>query len=311
MNDEDADRVTSALLGQAAKEPVGQHRSADASAKDRESRERDAAVPAGGDGRDRAVTGEAPPSADTAPGEEASDGGARPAPEGMLPEGGLRSFSAEEPPEEDIPPPPHIVELARVAPGNAFFITDPTWQGEGTPPAWAVVGRWNSDERGEVTGWEDNDEYRPSPRALGWPRPADEADAAAQLAVTGYGPMADVPRALAAVAEVAVILEDDGTPALATVPDGTTAVPVFTVPPRQAAADPADADLPAHRTVPVADLPGVVGERPLLYLSTTAPVSVVVEVDDVLAGDGGQTVPTAADTPAPPDVPASRQAAGT
>ncbi|PJE98301.1 hypothetical protein CUT44_07785 [Streptomyces carminius] len=234
-----------------------------------------------------------------------SDANVGPAAQGPLDPVSGQEPSGDPQAEERILPPPHILAAARAVPGEPVFVVDPAWSGQGAPPQWSVLGWWRSDERGEITGWEDNDEYRPSPWSLGWPRPADEADAAAQLAVTGYGPMADVPRALAAVDEVAVILEDDGTTALATVPDGTTAVPVFTVPPRQAAADPAGADLPAHRTVPVADLPGVVGERPLLYLSTTAPVSVVVEVDEVLAGDGGQAVPTAADTPA------SRQAAGT
>jgi hypothetical protein len=304
MSSEGADRVTSALLGMAAEEEqVRQHRSADVPEGGRGSQERSADEPE----EDAAVLdenrdGPEPVAPGEASSEEAASGEA-------LSEGGFRLSLEEEPPEEDTPPPPRIVELARAVPGSTIFASDPTWRGEDSPPEWAVIGWWNSDERGEVAGWEDNDKYRPSPWALGWPRPADEVDAAAQLAATGYGPVEDVPRALAAAVQVAVILEDDGTSALATVPNGTTAVPVFTVPPHLTEADLADADLPVHRTVPVADLPGVVGERPLLYLSFTAPASVVIEMGDVLAENGEQESATEADVAVPADASAPRRTA--
>src|SRR5262245_27883021 len=104
---------------------------------------------------------------------------------------------------------------------------DPGWDDEGVPPVWAVVGRWRTDASGGIEGWEGNEEYCPSPETLGWPAPLDEVDAALQLAVTGYGPAEDVPRALA-TAEVAVPTRPDGTPVTATAANGTPVVPVFT-----------------------------------------------------------------------------------
>ncbi|MGC9501472.1 type VII secretion system-associated protein [Streptomyces sp. WG7] len=305
MSSEGADRVTSASLGMAAEEQVRQHRSADAPEGDQESQERSAYGPEeDAAALDEERDGPEPVAPGEASSEEAASGEA-------LSEGGFRLSLEEEPPEEDAPPPPRIVELARAVPGSVILASDPTWRGGDPPPQWAVLGWWNSDEAGEVTGWEDNDNYRPSPWSLGWPQPVDKVDAAAQLAATGYGPMEDVSRALAAAAEVAVVLEDDGTPVLTTVPNGATAVPVFTVPPHPADAEPAEVELPVHRMVSVADLPGVVGERPLLYLSFTAPASVVVELGDVLAGVDGQRAANEANASGPADASVSRRAAQT
>ncbi|MCX2928413.1 type VII secretion system-associated protein [Streptomyces sp. NEAU-W12] len=290
MSSKDADRVTSALLGTSTSTSTGA---------DKEQIRQD---------QDAAASGSAGEVGGSA-GNDAAAGEDRGGPEPVAPGEAVptekrdRLFSEEGPPEEDAPPPPHIVELARAAPDSVIFASDPTWQGGDPPPEWAVIGWWTSDEAGEVAGWEDNGNYRPSPWSLGWPRPVDDVDAAAQLAATGYGPVKDVSRALAAAAEVAVVLEGDGTPALAAVPDGGTSVPVFTMPPH-----PVEADLPVHRTVPVAELTDVVGERPLLYLSFTAPASVVVEMGDVLAEVDRQKTATEADVPGSADVSVPRSA---
>lgn len=129
----------------------------------------------------------------------------------------------------DPAPPEEFVEAARLAPDHWLYLTDPTWKGEGPPPEWAVVGQWRSDADGEIVEWQDNEDYRPSPEAMGWPEPTDEVDAAIQLATTGYGPAEDVTSALAR-AEVAVLVTADGEPVRASVPDGTAVVPVFTSP---------------------------------------------------------------------------------
>ncbi|WP_433174877.1 type VII secretion system-associated protein [Actinoallomurus sp. CA-150999] len=133
---------------------------------------------------------------------------------------------------ESMPPvPDSIREAARVAPDHWIGTVDPTWSGGGEPPAWAVVGQWRSSEEGEIVEWRDNEEYRPSPSALGWPEPTDDVDAAVQLAVTGYGPGEAVTEALAAMPEVAVFITPEGDPLPATAPDATTRViPVFTSP---------------------------------------------------------------------------------
>ncbi|WP_051718276.1 type VII secretion system-associated protein [Streptomyces sp. NRRL F-6677] len=123
-------------------------------------------------------------------------------------------------------PPEELVEAARLAPDHWISAVDPGWTGDGPPPAFAVAGRWRSGLGGEIEEWEENDAYRPSPRALGWPEPTDALDAALQGVVTGYGPPEDVALALAE-AELLVLTLPDGSPVTATAADGTPVVPVF------------------------------------------------------------------------------------
>ncbi|GAA4949479.1 hypothetical protein GCM10023238_14770 [Streptomyces heliomycini] len=70
-------------------------------------------------------------------------------------------------------PPDDIVEAARLAPEHWISMIDPGWDGEGVPPDRVVVGRWRTGTTGEIEEWEDNEAYRPSPEALGWPEPTD------------------------------------------------------------------------------------------------------------------------------------------
>ncbi|WP_347568422.1 type VII secretion system-associated protein [Streptomyces sp. 891-h] len=177
---------------------------------------------------------------------------------------------------QDMPPvPEEIREAGRLAPDHWLGMVDPTWQGEGTPPAWALVGQWRSSPEGEIVEWQDNEEYQPSPKALGWPEPADEVDAAVQLAATGYGPGEDVTTALAASEEVAVFVTPDGDPLPATAPDGETAVvPVFTSPVYLHTSGRLAFALHPVRKV-LEQLP----EGHLIYLNPSAPVSMTVETD--------------------------------
>lgn len=128
-------------------------------------------------------------------------------------------------------PPDDVREAARHAPDHWFGMLDPAWRArheeeDEAPPVWAVLGQWRSDSRGEIVEWQDNTAYRPSPAMMGWPRPTDPVDAAAQLAATGYGPHEDV--AVAVVqARLAVLTAPHGGPVLACAPDGTPVVPVF------------------------------------------------------------------------------------
>ncbi|MFF3243772.1 type VII secretion system-associated protein [Streptomyces sp. NPDC002870] len=176
------------------------------------------------------------------------------------------------------PPPPELVAAARLAPDHWFSVPDSAWEGEGVPPGWAVLGRWRSNDKGEIVEWEDNEDYRPSPGALGWSEPADAVDTAVQRAATGYGPEHDVALALADAAEVAVIQGPDG-PAVIEAPDGTRVVPIFTV-----SSQLAGVELPPHKTMSVAELLfQVPDEVELFYLSPSAPVSIIVEVHTVMA----------------------------
>ncbi|WP_328672294.1 type VII secretion system-associated protein [Streptomyces sp. NBC_00328] len=211
-------------------------------------------------------------------------------------------------PSDEIPePPPEIARAARFAPEHFIFMADPNWVGEGPAPSWAVLGRWRTDTRGEIVDWEDNDAYRPSPEALGWRTPADPVDEAAQRAVTGYGPVSEVPRALAREPRIAVVVEPDGIPRVGPAPDGTQVIPVFTMPldgNGGVDGDRADEEpgLPPHRVTPVAELIDIAGETPLLYLSPTAPVTMTIDIETLRAISEGREVPEPAERPGPEEM---------
>ncbi|MGH3381166.1 MAG: type VII secretion system-associated protein [Actinoallomurus sp.] len=178
---------------------------------------------------------------------------------------------------ESMPPvPDSIREAARLAPDHWLGMVDPAWSSadaEEAPPSWAVVGQWRSSPEGEIVEWRDNEEYRPSPSARGWPEPIDEVDAAAQLAATGYGPGEAVTEALAALPEAAVFVTPDGDPLPATAPDGTTRViPVFTSPAYLHAAGRL-----AYELVGVRNLVDRLPADHVLYLNPSAPVSMTVD----------------------------------
>ncbi|MET7287438.1 type VII secretion system-associated protein [Streptomyces sp. NPDC005573] len=174
---------------------------------------------------------------------------------------------------EGMPPvPEHIREAARQAPDHWFGMIDPTWSGEGAPPDWAMVGQWRSNLEGEIVEWRDNEEYRPSPKALEWPDPTDPVDAAVQLAATGYGSAEDVTRALA-TAEVAVFLAPGGGLLSAVAPDDQTPiVPVFTAPDHLHAAGRL-----SFKPLRIRDLLDQLPEDHLIYLNASGPVSMTVE----------------------------------
>lgn len=188
---------------------------------------------------------------------------------------------------ENMPPvPDSIREAARLAPDHWLGMVDPTWSGEGAPPAWAVVGQWRSGLDGEIVEWRDNEDYRPSPTALGWPEPADDVDAAVQLAATGYGPGEDVTTALAGLSELAVFVTTSGEPLVAAAPDGETPViPVFTSPVYLHMSGRL-----AFELMSVHDVLDSLPEDHLLYLNPSAPVSMTVETERLReALDGGRT----------------------
>jgi hypothetical protein len=171
------------------------------------------------------------------------------------------------------PVPDSIREAARLAPDHWLGMVDPAWTGEGEPPPWAMIGQWRSSQEGEIVEWRENDEYRPSPAALGWPEPTDEVDAAVQRAATGYGPGEAVAETLAALPEAAVFVTLEGDPLPATAPDGKTRViPVFTSPAYLHAAGRL-----AFELMDVRDLVDRLPADHSLYLNPSAPVSMTVD----------------------------------
>lgn len=178
-------------------------------------------------------------------------------------------------------PPEDYIAAARVAPNHWLSIIDRHWHGaEGEPsPSWASLGRWRSDENGEIVEWEENTEYRPSPDAYGWARPVSPADAAVQLVATGYG-SEELFALVLADAEVAVCVEEGGELAVTDAPDGTHAVPVFSHSPELE-----EDKLPAHEIMTMPDLLDRLPEgREVLFLSSSAPVAQLVAPSALRAG---------------------------
>jgi hypothetical protein len=170
-------------------------------------------------------------------------------------------------------PPEDFVAAAKIAPNHWLSIVDRHWEGEdGEPvPRWAMLGRWRSDDQGEIVEWEENSEYRPSPDAYGWSQPVSPADAAVQLVATGYG-SEELLSLLLANAEVAVCLDEQGELAVTEASDGTVAVPAFSPSPEL------EQDrLPRHEVMFVPDLLERLPEgREVLFLSSSAPVGQLV-----------------------------------
>ncbi|MFI5998699.1 type VII secretion system-associated protein [Streptomyces sp. NPDC051362] len=182
--------------------------------------------------------------------------------------------------------PEDIREAARLAPDHWFGMVDPGWRGEGTPPRWAVVGEWRSGLDGDIAEWQDNQDYRPSPTALGWPEPTDDVDEAIQLAATGYGPGEEVIRLLAP-AEVSVLLGLDEQPLTTRTSDGLPVVLAFT----------SDAQLRtvgalSSRTVPVADLVRQLPPAHQLFVNPTGVIGMVVETEQLSSAIASPQVDT-------------------
>lgn len=170
-------------------------------------------------------------------------------------------------------PPEDFVRAAKVAPNHWLSVVDRHWSGdEGEPPpSWASLGRWRSDEQGEIVEWEVNTEYRPSPDAYGWGRPVGPADAAVQLVATGYG-SEDLLAMMLADAEVAVCVDEDGELAVSEASDGTPVVAVFSTSPELE-----EDRLPPHQVMSVPDLLDRMPEgKEVLFLSSSAPVAQLV-----------------------------------
>ncbi|MFE3150890.1 type VII secretion system-associated protein [Streptomyces sp. NPDC059218] len=196
---------------------------------------------------------------------------------------------------QGLPPvPDHIREAAREAPDHWIGVVDPAWTDAAPPPPWAVAGEWRSGLDGEVAEWQPNEEYRPSPSALGWPEPTDPVDAAVQLAVTGYGPLSDAVAALAG-AEAMVLRAPDGGPLAVAGADGSPAVPLFTAVPHQ----PFEGAL-AHDTIAVADLVrGLAADEGRISVNPAGPARLLLDARLILdavrpAATTVPTVPTSA-----------------
>ncbi|MFE5813826.1 type VII secretion system-associated protein [Streptomyces sp. NPDC056479] len=178
----------------------------------------------------------------------------------------------------DTPEIPEAVRAAaRRAPGHWIGVVDAEWTQNRTPPQWAVLGEWQSDESGDVGEYRPNPAYRPSARVLGWPEPTDPVDAAAQRAATGYG---SVDEALAALAEaeITVVRGPDGGPLTAAGLDGAPVVLSFTSPAHEFMSEAL-----RHDTVPARELArSLQGSDTLLMVNAGGAAPLLVPADTLL-----------------------------
>ncbi|GGP72503.1 type VII secretion system-associated protein [Streptomyces sindenensis] len=183
--------------------------------------------------------------------------------------------------------PEAVKDAARRAPGHWVGIVDPEWTQARTPPEWAVLGEWQSDDSGSVGEYRANPAYRPSARVLGWPEPTDPVDAAAQRAATGYG---TVDEALAALAEadVTVVRGPDGGPLMAAGRSGKPVVLLFT-----SATHAFMSAALHHDTVPARELAGSLADSgALLMVNSGAAAPLLVPADSLPGAVGsGPAVP--------------------
>ncbi|WP_369275080.1 type VII secretion system-associated protein [Streptomyces sp. R11] len=206
----------------------------------------------------------------------------------VVPDGSGATAASESPGADsveatDTPEIPEAVQAAaRQAPGHWIGVVDPEWTDERTPPEWAVLGEWQSDESGSVGDYRANPAYRPSARILGWPEPTDPVDAAAQRAATGYG---SVDEALAALAEadITVVRGPDGGPLTAAGRDGAPVVLLFTSPVHEFMS----AAL-RHDTLPARELArSLTGSGTLLMVNAGAAAPLLVPADSLLGPERG------------------------
>ena len=198
--------------------------------------------------------------------------------------------------------PEAVRAAARQAPGHWIGVVDPEWTDERTPPEWAVLGEWQSDESGEVGEYRANPAYRPSARVLGWPEPTDPVDAAAQRAATGYGSAEEAIAALAE-ADITVMRGPDGGPLTAAGRDGAPVILLFT----SSAHEFMSAEL-HHDRVSARDLArSSNGPGTLLLVNGGAAAPLLVPADSLAGPVSGDGTPSGAgEDPVPPSGAAER-----
>lgn len=82
---------------------------------------------------------------------------------------------------------------ARANPNSWLYVIDEAFDPNGSVPSWAVVGAYPVNADGEIVDdFHANDQYRPSPQALGLPEPASESEHLLQLVYTRHRPFSDL-----------------------------------------------------------------------------------------------------------------------
>ncbi|MGH3520501.1 MAG: type VII secretion system-associated protein [Haloechinothrix sp.] len=83
---------------------------------------------------------------------------------------------------------------ARRNPNTWLYVIDEAFDPDGDVPPWAVVGAYPVNGDGDIVeDFHPNEQYRPSPRALGFPEPEGELEELMQLVRTYHRPATDLP----------------------------------------------------------------------------------------------------------------------
>jgi hypothetical protein len=86
---------------------------------------------------------------------------------------------------------------ARANPDSWLYVIDEAFDPSSSVPSWAVVGAYPVNSAGEVVeDFHPNDRYRPSPKALGFPDPANALEQLLQWVRTQHRPAGDLPRVI-------------------------------------------------------------------------------------------------------------------
>ncbi|WP_396344952.1 type VII secretion system-associated protein [Haloechinothrix sp. LS1_15] len=100
--------------------------------------------------------------------------------------------------QQRIQPTPPITESmrahARRNPGTWLHVIDEAYDPDGDVPQFAVVGSYPVDTNGDVVeSFHPNEDYLPSPKALGYPEPTSELEELLQLVDAQHRPVSDLP----------------------------------------------------------------------------------------------------------------------
>ena len=83
---------------------------------------------------------------------------------------------------------------ARKNPNSWLYVIDEAFDPNGQVPSWAVVGAYPVNDGGEIVAdFHPNEQYRPSPQALGFPEPRTALERMLQLVRTKHRPPEDLP----------------------------------------------------------------------------------------------------------------------
>jgi hypothetical protein len=160
---------------------------------------------------------------------------------------------------------------ARANPNSWLYVVDEAFDPNGNVPPWAVIGAYPVNADGEIIDdFHFNDQYRPSPQALGFPEPSSNLEYLLQLIHTQHRPPEDL--APAVLDEELFVFAY--TPAQRTLVgfydvDGTVVVPAYT------SKSLAPRDWPHARAVRGRDIIDLLGGHPLVLNPDDAITAVV------------------------------------